>query len=127
MSRQFVQYEDAPTAVRAVYDEVRKVRGFDHIPSYYRALAADPKNLERVWNSARSLFERTKIDPLAKEMIAIAVFAVLGAEYCLAKHIEVARKLGMDDETFGELTAAIGVFAESAVTSRALGLTATDD
>jgi AhpD family alkylhydroperoxidase len=124
MGARFVEYHEATAEVKAIYDDIMKVRGFAEIPEYYKALAIDPTTLAKIWSSARDMFRRSKIDALTKEMIAIAVFSVLGADYCLTEHVKIAQRLGMDDEKLGELVAAIGVFAESSAVSRTLGLQA---
>jgi AhpD family alkylhydroperoxidase len=54
-----------------------------------------------------------RLDPLTKEMIAIAVSATNGCEYCIRSHTAAARKLGMDDETQGELMAVVGMFNQT--------------
>ena len=53
------------------------------------------------------------IDALTKEMIAIAVSATNGCEYCINSHIAGARKLGMSDAQFGELMAVVGMFNQT--------------
>ena len=51
-----------------------------------------------------------RLDGLTKEMIALAVSATNGCEYCINSHTAAARKLGMDDAMLGELLAVVGVF-----------------
>ena len=46
-------------------------------------------------------------------MIAVAVSATNGCDYCVASHTAAARKLGMDDETLGELLAVVGMFNQT--------------
>ena len=48
------------------------------------------------------------LDPKTKELIAIAVSAANGCEYCVAAHSASARQAGVTDE---EITAAIEVAA----------------
>ena len=54
-----------------------------------------------------------RLDPLTKEMIAIAVSATNGCEYCQRSHTLAARKQGLDDGMLGELLAVVGMFNET--------------
>lgn len=51
-----------------------------------------------------------RLDGLTKELVALAVSATNGCEYCINSHTAAARKLGADDELLGELMAVVGVF-----------------
>ncbi len=105
-----VAYEDADDRVRAVYDDIMETKGIDWIPNFWQVLATHPPMLEDVWASIKSAMAPGRIDPLMKEMIALAVSATNGCEYCLESHTAAARKLGMDDDLQGELMAVIGAF-----------------
>lgn len=62
------------------------------------------------------------LDPKTKELIAIAVSAVNGCEYCFAAHSASARGLGVTDD---EITAAVEVAAQMSAFNnfnKALGL-----
>ena len=54
-----------------------------------------------------------RLDPLTKEMIAVAVSATNNCDYCIRSHTAAARKLGMDDEMLGELMAVVGMFNQT--------------
>ena len=43
-----VEYEDAGTEVKAVYDDIRRTRQTDCINNFWKALANHPALLERV-------------------------------------------------------------------------------
>jgi AhpD family alkylhydroperoxidase len=53
------------------------------------------------------------LDPLTKEMIAIAVSATNGCEYCVWSHTAAARKQGLTDEMLGEMMAVVGMFNQT--------------
>ena len=53
------------------------------------------------------------LDPMTKEMIAVAVSATNGCEYCIRSHTASARKLGMSDAMLGELMSVVGMFNET--------------
>ena len=54
-----------------------------------------------------------RLDPLTKEMIAVAVSATNNCDYCIRSHTAAARKLGMDDKMLGELMAVVGMFNQT--------------
>jgi AhpD family alkylhydroperoxidase len=45
----------------------------------------------------------SRIDPLTKEFIYLAVSITNNCEYCINSHIAAARKKGMDDQVLAEL------------------------
>jgi AhpD family alkylhydroperoxidase len=51
-----------------------------------------------------------RLDPRSREMIALAVSATNGCPYCINSHTAALQKLGMDDETLGEVLAIVGLF-----------------
>ena len=108
-----VEYDDASEAVRALYDEIMEKRGINFVPNIWKTLATHPPTLERIWRGIETVMVDGRLDRLTKEMIAVAVSATNGCEYCIASHTAVARKLGMDDEMLGELLAVVGMFNQT--------------
>ncbi len=108
-----VEYEDADERVRAVYDRIMTRRGIDFIPNFWKTIAAHPPTLERIWNQLDEVMAPGRLDPLTKEIVAIAVSATNGCEYCVRSHTAAARKLGLDDEMLGELIGVIGLFNQT--------------
>jgi len=108
-----VDYEQASDEVRAVYDEIMQARGIDFVPNFWKTIAHDPKTLRRTWESIQQVMAPGALDPLVKEMIAVAVSASNGCEYCIRSHSLQARKAGMTDAMFGELMAVVGMFNET--------------
>jgi AhpD family alkylhydroperoxidase len=108
-----VAYEDASAEVRAVYDDIMKSRGIDFVPNFWRTIAHDANLLRRTWESIKEVMAPGALDPLTKEMIAVAVSATNGCEYCIRSHTASARKLGMSDAMLGELMSVVGMFNET--------------
>ena len=108
-----VEYEDAAPEVRAVYDDFMEVRGTDFVPNFWRTIAIHPATLKRLWEGIKQVMAPGRLEPLTKEMIAIAVSATNGCEYCIRSHTAAARKLGMDDETLAEVIAVVGMFNQT--------------
>jgi AhpD family alkylhydroperoxidase len=99
-----VQDKDASPEVKAVFDDIRKVRNTDYVNNIWRALAAHPPLLQRFWGQMKEVMVKdSRIDPLTKEFIYLAVSITNNCEYCINSHIAAARKKGMDDQVLAEL------------------------
>jgi AhpD family alkylhydroperoxidase len=105
-----VEYENAKPEVRTVYDDIMSTKGIDRVPNFWKVLGSHPPLLRDVWESLKAAMAPGRLDALTKEMIALAVSATNGCEYCINSHTASARKLGMDDAMLGELLAVVGVF-----------------
>jgi len=99
--------------VKAVYDDIMATRRVDWINNFWKVLANDPASLRRTWESLKQVMAPGALDPLAKEMIYLAVSAANGCGYCIASHSAAARKAGMSDAMFGELMAVVGMASET--------------
>lgn len=105
-----IEYDEACPEVRAIYDDIKTTRKTEYINNFWKALANHPPTLARVWRDLKEVMAPGRLDPLTKEMIAIAVSATTGCAYCINSHTAAAKKLGMDNEMLGELMAVIGMF-----------------
>jgi AhpD family alkylhydroperoxidase len=108
-----IEYRDASTEVRSVYDDIMKTRGVDWINNFWKALANDPAQLRRVWQTVKQVMAPGALDPLTKEMVYVAVSATNGSEYCTYSHTAAARKQGMTDAMLMELLAVVGLANET--------------
>ena len=104
-----IEYAEASAEVRVVYDDIMKTRGVDWVNNFWKALANDPALLARTWEQVKQVMASGALDPLAKEMIYVAVSATNGCEYCTYSHTAAARKKGMSDAMFMELMAVVGL------------------
>ena len=100
-----VEYDAAPAAVRAVYDDIRATRKTDHINNFWKALAHDPALLARTWANVKEVMAPGALDPLVKELVYIAVSVTNDCEYCIHSHTAAARAKGMTPAMFDELVA----------------------
>jgi AhpD family alkylhydroperoxidase len=104
-----VNYTDAAPEVRAVFDDIMKTRNTDYVNNIWRALAVHPPLLKRFWEQMKEvMLKPSRLDPLTKELIYLAVSVTNNCEYCVNSHTFAARKHGLDDETlahFNEIVA----------------------
>lgn len=109
--------ESAATGkVAEVYADIKTTKNLDRVPNFWRVLATNPDHLELVWTRLKALMHpeaagrQSKLDPLTREIIALAVSATNGCAYCVNSHTAAARKLGLDAEALGEVLAIVGLF-----------------
>ncbi len=101
-------------AVKAVFDDIRRVRASDFINNFWRALANDPVTLKRTWESLKVIMGgEGALDPLTRELIYIAVSAANGCSYCIHSHTAAAKQKGMTEAQHMHLLAIIGMASET--------------
>ena len=105
-----VEYQQAKGLVKEVYDDIMATKGIQRVPNFWKTIATHPSLLKRVWTDLKDVMKPGRLDPLTKEMLAIAVSATNGCNYCINSHTAAAMKLGMDEEMLGELMAVVGMF-----------------
>lgn len=96
--------------VRAVFDDIKATKKIDFVPNLWRALATHPEHLELMWTRLKAIMRPGKVDLLTKEIVALAVSATNGCDYCINSHTAAVQKLGLDDEALGEVLAVVGLF-----------------
>jgi len=104
-----IEYEQASPEVKAVFDDIRKVRNTDYINNFWKALANHPDTLKRVWSSLKEVMAEGELDSLTKEMIYIAVSVANNCDYCIHSHTASAFNKGMTPGQHEELMAVIGM------------------
>jgi AhpD family alkylhydroperoxidase len=105
-----VEYEDANPEVKAVYDDIMTTRNTNTINNFWKTIAVHPPTLARTWRDLKEVMAPGALDPLVKEMIAVAVSATNGCSYCVNSHTAAAMQKGMTKEMLGELMAVVGMF-----------------
>jgi AhpD family alkylhydroperoxidase len=108
-----VEYADASARVRAVFDDIKRVRNVPDVNNFWKHLARDPALLERTWTSVKDVMADGALSPLIKELLYVAVSVTNGCGYCIASHTASARKAGMTEAMFGELMAVVGMANET--------------
>jgi AhpD family alkylhydroperoxidase len=105
-----VNYDEASVEVRAMFDDIMKTRNTDYINNIWRALASNPPVLKRFWGQMKEVMVKSsRLDPLTKELIYLAVSINNNCDYCINSHTFAARKHGLDDEMLAELTEVIAL------------------
>ena len=107
---------DTSEAVAAVYVDIKATKGIDFVPNIWRVLATNPTHLEQMWTRLKvimhpeSVGRTSKLDPVTREAIALAVSATNGCAYCVNSHTAALQRLGLDAEAIGEVLAVTALF-----------------
>lgn len=111
-----VEESEATGRVAAVFADIKATKGIDSVPNFWRVLATNPIHLELVWTRLKAIMHPEaegrsgRLDPLTREIIALAVSATNGCAYCVNSHTAAVMKLGLDPEALGEVMAVVGLF-----------------
>jgi AhpD family alkylhydroperoxidase len=111
-----VDEQGASGRVRNIFDDIKRTKGLDSVPNFWRALATSPDQLELVWTRLKALMHpeaagrTSKLDARTREIIALAVSATNGCAYCVNSHTAALRKHGVDSETLGEILGITALF-----------------
>jgi alkylhydroperoxidase family enzyme len=82
-----VAEEAATEKVAEIFADIKRTKRLDFIPNFWRVLATNPDQLEIVWTRLKAIMHpeatgRTaKLDPLTREIIALAVSATNNCAY----------------------------------------------
>lgn len=81
-SIKMISEEEARGKVAEIYKEIKEDLGIDFVPNMYKAMAPKPDYLETNWSKIKTVMKQSgKLDSLTKEIIAVAVSAVMGCDY----------------------------------------------
>jgi AhpD family alkylhydroperoxidase len=111
-----VPESEATGKVAEIYRDIKATKKLDRVTNFWRVLATNPDHLDMIWTRLKALMHpeaagrKTRLDPVTREAIALAVSATNGCSYCINSHTAALRKLGMDPETLGEVLAIAGLF-----------------
>jgi AhpD family alkylhydroperoxidase len=111
-----VPERDATGKVAKIYEDIRRTKGLDSVPNFWRVLATNPDQLELIWTRLKALMHpeaagrASPLDPVTREIIALAVSATNGCSYCVNSHTAALRKLGLTPHALGEVLAIVALF-----------------
>ncbi len=104
---------EATGRVKAIFDDIKATKSLEAVPRFWRVLATNPDNLDRVWTHLKTTMHPqgpTQLTPLIREIIALAVSSTNGCPYCVQSHTAAARKLGLDAAGIGEVMSVVALF-----------------
>ena len=72
---------EATGKVKEVYDDIMATKDIDFIPNFWQALSNNPDHLAATWQKLKTVMQPGKLDPLTKEIIALAVSITNNCSY----------------------------------------------
>lgn len=111
-----VAEDEATGIVAEIFADIRRTKNLERVPNFWRVLAIHPPQLQMVWSQLKSLMHpescgrSSPLDARTREIIALAVSATNGCDYCINSHTAALRKLGVDDATLGEVLSVAALF-----------------
>lgn len=82
-----VKEEEATGKTAAIFADIKRTKRIDFVPNFWRALATNPDQLELVWTRLKAIMHpdadgrQSKLDPLTREIIALAVSVTNNCAY----------------------------------------------
>jgi len=92
----YVEKEDAPDDVKAVYDQLEGMFGV--VPNVIKAMANAPELLMGFVPFLGAALGPSNVDGATKELAIITTSKLNGCQYCTAHHTNAGRRAGLSDE-----------------------------
>jgi len=90
-----VSEEQATPEVKRIYNFLQENWGF--VPNYFLALGHSPQFLQDQVNLfTHVMFEQGALPKIVKEQVALVVSGINLSNYCLAAHLEILGRLGIE-------------------------------
>ncbi len=86
MKFNLVEYDDATTEVKTIYDEFKRDLKVNRVPNWMKALGNHTPALKGVWEKTRYSFVQSTLPTTLKEIILFVVSVRNGAEYSSVSH-----------------------------------------
>ncbi|MBI3970556.1 MAG: carboxymuconolactone decarboxylase family protein [Chloroflexi bacterium] len=106
-----VSEREAEPRVREAFARVKEHYG-GYVPDLYRLFANDPAYLESVSRHIFTVMEPRNIDAKTKEIIAFAISAVNGCDFCINAHNLALRRMGLGDAELAEILGVVALWEE---------------
>lgn len=97
--------------VGEVFADIRQTFGMPMVPNLFKVMAHNPAYLKASWQRVKVIMGPGLIDRKTKEMIAVAVSATNGCDYCVNAHTAALKGMGVEDGELVELMAVVDLFS----------------
>ena len=89
-----VSEEEAGPELKPLFHEIRELYGF--LPNYFQALGTQPHVIARERALAAVILGDGVLPATLKEQIVLVVSGINSSSYCVAAHLELLRRLGIE-------------------------------
>ncbi len=87
--------EQASPELKRLYRRVQEKFGF--LPNYFKALGSRPGAIKAHLDLQEAILEQGILPRVLKEQIGLVVSGINSASYCVAAHMELLRRLGVEE------------------------------
>lgn len=101
---------EAPSEVKAVWDEIAAFYAADRPPAVFRWMARDPIFLQGFWGATRAAFTDRALGRAFKEVLALAASMTAKSDYGVDLHLREARRLGLGEQALTEAVEVVQLF-----------------
>jgi len=91
-----ISEEQAGPELKPLYEQIREHYGF--LPNYFQALRPAPQAIERHRDFANVVLRAGALPATLKEQIMVVVSGINSSSYCVAAHMELLRRLGVEKQ-----------------------------
>lgn len=102
---------EASLGVTEVFADIRRTLGIPMVPNLFKVMAHNPEYLKASWQRVKVIMGPGLIDRKTKEMIAVAVSATNGCDYCVNAHTAALKSMGIGDAELVELMSVVDLFS----------------
>ncbi len=106
-----VEEQHATGDVRSIYEEIRNTMKLPFVPNLFKVMAHNPAYLRASWERVKAIMGQGVLDRRTKEMVAVAVSAANGCDYCVSAHTAALKSMGCGDAEIIELMAVVDLFS----------------
>ncbi len=97
--------------VAEIFADIRRTFGMPFVPNLFKVMAHNPAYLKASWQRVKIIMGPGLIERKTKEMIAAAVSAANGCDYCVQAHTAALKAMGSSDGEIVELMSVVDLFS----------------
>ena len=114
-----LEVETAEGKAKELLESIQKKIGW--VPSAYKVMAQTPEFAQKAIELNKVTFKPGALDTKTKQLIAFAVAAVMGCEYCLAAHAAAAQRHGASHDEIAEALATAATMSFFSTYNKTIG------
>jgi uncharacterized peroxidase-related enzyme len=89
-----IEQAEATPPLREIYSQIEE--GFGSLPHYFKALGPKPDVIQAQLGMTEAIMRDGALSAALKEQLAVVVSGINSSSYCIAIHLELLQKFGID-------------------------------
>jgi uncharacterized peroxidase-related enzyme len=92
--------ESSATGLQSeLFEDLKREMRVSWVPNFMRVCANSPTAAIGIWECAKQIMFKGRIDPALKQLMFVAISAMRNCQYCEAAHLSWCRMMGVDEAT----------------------------